>query len=227
MGCTGNDKNAEIMKEKAKEVGLKTVYQIDSKTPTGTCAVLISGKDRSLVAHLAAANNFNVSHLDDKENWSYVEKSQIIYISGFFFTVSPETIQRVAKFAFENNKTLALNLSAPFLSEFFTARLLDAMPYVDILFGNDDEAKAFAKNALKLETEDVSEIVMAIANMQKVGEKKRIVIITQGDKPVIYTDGSNTVKQVNVPKIDSDKIIDTNGAGDAFGKLLNLNFYLI
>ena len=120
-----------------------------------------------------------------------------------------------------------MNLSAPFLSEFFTARLLDAMPYVDILFGNDDEAKAFAKNALKLETEDVSEIVMAIANMQKVGEKKRIVIITQGDKPVIYTDGSNTVKQVNVPKIDSDKIIDTNGAGDAFGKLLNLNFYLI
>ena len=46
MGCIGEDKNAEIMKERAKEVGLKTAYQIDSKTPTGTCAVLISGKDR-------------------------------------------------------------------------------------------------------------------------------------------------------------------------------------
>ena len=46
MGCIGDDKNAMIMKEKAAEVGLKTAYQIDSNTPTGTCAVLISGKDR-------------------------------------------------------------------------------------------------------------------------------------------------------------------------------------
>ena len=79
---------------------------------------------------------------------------QLIYgicFKGFFFTVSPETIQRVAKFSLENNRTFTLNLSAPFISQFFKEKLLEAIPYVDILFGNDDEAKTFAKNALSME----------------------------------------------------------------------------
>lgn len=216
MGCIGEDKNAEIMKEKAKEVGLNTAYQVDSKTPTGTCAVLISGKDRSLVAHLAAANNFNVSHLDDPQNWQFVEKAQIIYISGFFFTVSPDTIQRVAKFALENKRTVSLNLSAPFISQFFTEKLEQALPYSDIIFGNDDEARTFAKFVLKLETDNVKEIIQAMVNMPKLNDKKRIVIITQGEKSVFYSDENGQIKEFNVPKIDSEKIIDTNGAGDAF-----------
>lgn len=138
MGCTGKDKNADIMTEKAKEVGLNTAYQVDESTPTGTCAVLITGKDRSLVAHLAAANNFKASHLDDPKNWSIVENAKIYYISGFFFTVCPEAIQRVAKYSLDNERTLMLNLSAPFISQFFKDPLMNAFPYVDIVFGNDD-----------------------------------------------------------------------------------------
>ena len=38
-----------------------------------------------------------------------------------------------------------MNLSAPFISEFFDKPLLEALPYVDILFGNESEAAAFAK----------------------------------------------------------------------------------
>lgn len=36
-------------------------YQIDPSTPTGKCAVCVTGIERSLVAHLAAANNFKVA----------------------------------------------------------------------------------------------------------------------------------------------------------------------
>ena len=46
MGCVGDDKNAQIMKDKAKEVGLSTVFQTNKDMPTGTCAVLISGTNR-------------------------------------------------------------------------------------------------------------------------------------------------------------------------------------
>jgi len=203
------------MREKAKEVGLNTVYQVDESTPTGTCAVLITGKDRSLVAHLAAANNFSVTHLDNEANWSFVEKAQIYYISGFFFTVCPEAIQRVAKFSLENNRTFTLNLSAPFISQFFKDKLLEAIPYVDILFGNDDEAKTFAKNVLNMESENVEEISKAISNMPKLNEKKRIVIITQGHNPIVLTIGDE-VKHISVLSIPAEKIVDTNGAGDAF-----------
>lgn len=38
-------------------------YQIDASTPTGTCAVCVTGIERSLVANLAAANNFKVRQM--------------------------------------------------------------------------------------------------------------------------------------------------------------------
>lgn len=48
-----------------------------------------------------------------------------------------ESILKVAKHASENNKIFCLNLSAPFICEFFKEALLKVMPYVDILFGNE------------------------------------------------------------------------------------------
>ena len=72
MGCIGDDENAKIMIKKAKEVGLKTLFQIDSNKPTGTCAVLVNEKNRSLVSNLAASYNFSLSYLN--ENWSYVKQ---------------------------------------------------------------------------------------------------------------------------------------------------------
>lgn len=216
MGCVGNDKNATIMKEKCDEVGLNAVYQIDENTPTGTCAVLITGKERSLVAHLNAANKFTASHMDVDLHWSLVEKAQIIYVSGFFFTVNPETIMRLAKFSLENDRTFSVNLSAAFISQFFKDKLMAALPYVDLIFGNEDEAEAFSKNILGKETKDIQEIAKAIANLPKLGNKKRTVIITQGSKPVVCVTGDSVVTEFAIPSIEADKIIDTNGAGDAF-----------
>ena len=81
VGCIGRDHNADIMKEKAREVGLSTAYQVTDKASTGTCAVLITGKERSLVAHLGAANLFTSDHLDQPETWKHVEKSKVIYVT--------------------------------------------------------------------------------------------------------------------------------------------------
>lgn len=44
--------------------------------------------------------------------------------------------------------------------------------------------------------------------MPKSNDRKRIVIITQGDKPVVYTEGNGIVKETPVPKISPEKIID-------------------
>lgn len=81
MGCIGKDHNADIMKQKASEVGLNALYQINESVQTGTCAVLITGNDRSLVAHLGAANCFTEDHLDNEHHWSFIEKAKIFYIS--------------------------------------------------------------------------------------------------------------------------------------------------
>jgi hypothetical protein len=39
-----------------------------------------------------------------QDTWSLVEKAQIFYISGFFATVSPPSILKVAQHAAEKNK---------------------------------------------------------------------------------------------------------------------------
>jgi sugar/nucleoside kinase (ribokinase family) len=60
-----------------------------------------------------------VEHIQKAENWAIVESAQYFYMAGFFLTVSPQTIQLVAQHAAENNKWFIMNLSAPFLCQFF------------------------------------------------------------------------------------------------------------
>ena len=63
------------------------------------------------------------------------------------------------------------------------------LPFVDILFGNDDEYRAFAVN-FNLNTTDLATIASKIGAMPKKNSKRsRIVIITQGEKPVILHRG--------------------------------------
>lgn len=45
---------------------------------------------------------------------------------------------KLANFSLKNNRTFSINLSAPFISQFFTDKLKAALPYVDIIFGNED-----------------------------------------------------------------------------------------
>lgn len=39
-----------------------------------------------------------------------------------------------------------MNLSAPFIPEFFKDNVDKVLPYIDVLFGNESEAEAFARS---------------------------------------------------------------------------------
>eukprot|EP00894_Picocystis_sp_ML_P002587 jgi/Pico_ML_1/53104/g3713.t2 len=147
IGCIGKDEFGGKMKEATMKDGLNAVYMEDESTATGTCAACIMGGERSLVANLSAANNYKAEHLQKPENWAIVEKAKFYYMSGFFITVSPESILSVAKHAAENDKCFMMNLAAPFIMEVppFKAVLMDALPFVDYLFGNETEALTYAK----------------------------------------------------------------------------------
>lgn len=81
MGCVGNDKYAKILGDKARANGLNVHYQYTDKETTGTCAVLITGTERSLCANLAAANCFSISHIQVPENRLLLDKAEFIYVS--------------------------------------------------------------------------------------------------------------------------------------------------
>lgn len=217
MGCVGKDKFAEEMKKDCNKAGVTVQYMEDESTPTGVCGVLVNGGERSLVTRLDAANNYKVDHLNKPENWALVEQARFYYISGFFMTVSPESIMAVAKHSAAEGKTFMMNLSAPFLMQVppFKAVLDGAMPYIDVLFGNESEAATYAE-VEKWDTTDVAEIALRISKLPKAsGHRGRTVVFTQGaGATVVAKDGKVTTYPV-IP-LSADELVDTNGAGDAF-----------
>lgn len=117
-GCVGNDDYAKDLTAAAEKDGVKVLYQKDESTPTGTCAVLVNEKDRTLCANLSAANKYTQEFLKG-DFWQNVENAGMYYVGGFFLTVCPEGIVEVGKHATENDKLFCMNISAPFIAEFF------------------------------------------------------------------------------------------------------------
>ncbi|KAF1844161.1 Ribokinase-like protein [Cucurbitaria berberidis CBS 394.84] len=220
IGCIGKDQYGETLEKISGQAGVKTEYLYDEKTPTGRCGVVITGHNRSMCTDLAAANNYKVEHLKQERIWKQVENAQFFYVGGFHLTVCVPAIKALAEEAAAKNKTFILNLSAPFISQFFKDPLDEVLPYVDILIGNESEAAAFAESH-NIESKDVKEIAKEIAKLPKKNSKKsRTVIFTQGTDPTIAVSakegGDVDVEEVPVHAIAAEKINDTNGAGDAF-----------
>lgn len=215
FGSVGVDEYSKKLKERAVADGVDVQYQYQEATPTGTCGVLVTGHHRSLVANLAAATCFTIDHIQLPENQKRIENAQFFYIAGFFLTASPPTAQAIAEHALTHNKVFLMNLSAPFISQFHKKELLDVLPYTDVIFGNETETLAFAKE-MDFGTEDLHEIALKICDLHKLNNKReRIAIVTQGKHPVLI--GHNgKVTEVTVEKLDEELIVDTNGAGDAF-----------
>ncbi|RCU22348.1 hypothetical protein DVA79_21505, partial [Acinetobacter baumannii] len=79
----------------------------------------------------------------------------------------------VAEHAAANNKVFTMNLSAPFICEFFKDVQEKALPYMDYVFGNETEARTFSR-VHGWKTENVEEIAIKISQLPKAsGTHKR------------------------------------------------------
>ncbi|RWS04849.1 adenosine kinase 2-like protein [Dinothrombium tinctorium] len=217
MGTVGNDYFAKTMEERAVAEGVNAVYIKIEQIQTGRCAVLISdgGLSRSLCAFLDASQMFNEKDLI--KNWKYVESAKVIYITGFLLGTSFDAISKINEFIGHNSdRHLAFNLSAPYVSEQYGQRIINILYYIDIFVASYVDIIAFAE-FMKLKEMDLKKIVRKICFEMPCIKKQRFVIVTQGKDPVIIGDRlKGDIIEFNVPFLDEAKILDTNGAGDAF-----------
>jgi len=215
VGCVGDDEYGRTLKEEVTKDGVDANYYVQTEKPTGTCAVCITNKERSMVANLSAANEYKKTHFDSEEIQKKVEQAKVFYLSGFFLTVSPETMIAIGEHAVKEGKTVVMNISAPFLVDFFHDQMMSVMKYADIIVANELEAAAFGK---KMNFgEDLKEVAKKTAHTEYVGKKDRVVVFTRGkDSSYIYSKTSDDVTEHNVKPIDQEKIVDVNGAGDSF-----------
>ena len=108
-------------------------------------------------------------------------------------------------------------ISAPIplslLTQFFKDTLDKVLPFADFVFGNETEAEACA-GANGMAGASVEAVALKIASLPKAsGTRARIVVLTQGPKATIVAEGGS-VRSIAVAPVD--KVVDTNGAGDAF-----------
>jgi adenosine kinase len=218
VGATGDDEFRDKLVRAAQGDGLTTEYvTIPGGVPTGTCAALISGHDRSLVTKLSAAEKLTVEHLKEGHYQGLIQGAQVYYVEGYFLTVTPEGILEVAKHAAEHNKIFTMNFSAPFIPQFFTKVLDEVLPYLDIVFGNEGEAEAFASAHNLPNPKDIKATAIYIANLPKVNaQRERLVVFTQGVNNTIVAKRDGSVQEFPIIAIAEADIVDCNGAGDAF-----------
>lgn len=214
VGCIGNDENGKTLKNTTEAAGVVTHYLVDEATVTGTCAVLVTDKERSLCTNLGAANNYKKAHIESPALQQVLEKAQLFYSTGYFLTVSPESLVHIGEHAAKNNKPFLFNLAAPFVIQFFGDQMATVLPYVDVVFSNEDEAKAYGQK--QGWGEDLTVIAAKLAATPKVNTKRsRIVIFTQGaQNTIVYQDGQ--ISEFKPIPVDPSSIVDLNGAGDSF-----------
>mmetsp|Transcript_1486 Transcript_1486/g.3525 ORF Transcript_1486/g.3525 Transcript_1486/m.3525 type:complete len:356 (-) Transcript_1486:99-1166(-) len=216
LGAVGKDDFGAQLKKACEDAGVTQHYYETSEAPTGVCAVVVHEKERTMVTRLDAANCYKHEHTLSEAVKAVIEKAQIYYIASFFLTVpeGPQTIDYVAKHAAENSKIFAMNLSAPFLIDFFAEQMNKALPYTDFVFANETEAETFAKK--QGWDCDLVEAALRLSAMPKVsGARPRTVVFSQGSEPTIVA-FNGEVTLYPVPKLNFDLLVDTNGAGDAF-----------
>ncbi|ORY69926.1 pfkB family carbohydrate kinase [Pseudomassariella vexata] len=218
LGGVGDDKYAAILQDAVKQAGLRVEYRVDPKVPTGKCGVIITGHNRSLCTDLGAANHYDLEHLKRDDIWALVKSAQYYYVGGYHFTVCPPAIMALGEEAAANNKTFVVNVSAPFIAEFFKDPLDASSPFWDVVICNETEAGAYAKSHGLASETDITAIAKHLANLpKKNSQRPRTAVITQGTEPtIVAVQGQDDVKQFPVHAISKDQINDTNGAGDAF-----------
>ncbi|RNF12746.1 adenosine kinase [Trypanosoma rangeli] len=215
VGCIADDRYGKILREAAEKDGVNMLVEYTTKQPTGSCAVCITAKERSLVANLAAANCLSAQHVYSPAVQKCRAEAKLFYLTGFTLTIDTAYVLHVAKQAREVGGTFMMNFSASFIIQFFGEQLNQVLPYVDVLFGNELEARALSvANGWGLE--DVGEIAKRAAKeLPYSGTKGRLVVFTHGANPTVCV-ANDDVTVVPVEPLAEEKIVDFNAAGDAF-----------
>merc|ERR1711957_410271 len=198
VGCIAKDPSGEALEKELADAQMMGNWAYTTEEATGRCAVVVHGKERTLCANIGAAAKYPNDHYE--ANKSMFTKANMVYSTGFFITSCYDVLQKVMQQANDEDKPMLFNISAVFLVDFFKDQTMFCIEHADYV--RTEAAKHIAKS-------------------KKANQKRpRFAIVTQGSDQVIIAehdpatpDADVKVSHVEVPKIDSALIIDTNGAG--------------
>ena len=196
IGKTGTSELGKFFQDDLAKANIEPHLSY-SFNKTGTAIAFISpDSERTFATYLGAAVELNPGELSEV----LFSKYDYFHIEGYLLQ-NHDLIQRAVKLARENNMKVSLDLASYNVVEEnieFLKSLIHL--YVDIVFANEEEAKAYTSQ------EDPEKALKEIA------KETEIAIVKLGKN------GSLVQKDEQIYKIDPIKVnsVDTTGAGDLY-----------
>lgn len=195
IGSIGNDETGDFFEKDLTMAGVKTML-LRRDTPTGTSVSLVTpDTERTFATHLGAAVELHGGDLKQE----YFKGFDILYMEGYLI-IEKDLVTRACELAKKAGMKIALDLASYNVVENNLGAFKEVITkYVDILFANSEEAKAFT--GLEPET-----------SLYRLSELCETVIVKVG------SDGSFVKRGEEVVKVGTLKVnpVDTTGAGDQY-----------
>lgn len=197
IGKVGNDTTGEFYVEALRNIGVAP-YILYSDQRSGKCVSLISADgERTMVTHLGAAADLQPEDIDGNIFDSY----DCLYVEGYLVQ-DHNLIRTAVEQAKAHGLKVAIDLASYNVVEEnrdFLRQLVEG--YVDIIFANEDEARAFTG-----EEEPINAL-------QQISRMCELAVVKIGMRGALIKRGEEVV---HVGIMAAAKRVDTTGAGDFY-----------
>lgn len=197
IGKVGEDTTGEFYEQALRNIGV-TPYILHSEERSGKCVALVSPDgERTFVTHLGAASDLHSEDIDPAVFADY----DCLYVEGYLVQ-DHDLIRSTMERAKARGLKVAIDLASFNVVEENRDFLLDLVErYVDILFANEDEARAFTGEQEPIDA------------LHKIGAMCELTVVKIGMKGALIKRGD---EELQVGIMAAAKRVDTTGAGDFY-----------
>lgn len=197
FGKIGNDASGQFFKDKLISLGISTHLAEENLPTTQVAGLITPDGQRTFRYFLGASTLLGSSDLTPQ----LFEDVKLVHIEGYAL-YNGALVENALHMAKASGAQVSLDLGSFEVVAHFKDLIQQILPYVDVLFANEDESKAITGFAdPQVACQELQKLVSLV--VVKVG-KAGCWVGAQGAKPV------------HCPAVPAKVVIDTTGAGDLF-----------
>ena len=216
MGCAGDDLYRQKVLNALNELNVNALFETLPNEKTSRCGVGIYRKERFLITQLRASKKLSEEFI--QQNIEQILSNESIIIEGYMLPNKLDICKKLTDCFNKDKKCVILTLSAMFIVQNHSEKIIEIGNKTDMIVGNIAEAEILA--GVKVDNDNIREVFEAIS--KKLAPKDRLLVFTAGASGVYCGQYDYKRNQLDyifhyfANKIDNDEIVDLNGAGDAF-----------
>jgi sugar/nucleoside kinase (ribokinase family) len=201
VGKVKADRLGQSFADSLNSFGITYVTEMATDGPQTACCLIAVTPDghRSMNTYLGASREISQADIDEAE----IAAADVLYVEGYLWDTpqAKGAINKAMAAAKRAGRKVAFSLSDPFCVARWRDEFRDLMGSIDILFANEDEAKAL------FGADDFDSV------LQTTRTWPGIAALTRSEKGCVVAQGDE-VHVLDAVRVA--QVVDTTGAGDQF-----------